>query len=417
MRCHTQGPEAACGRDAQAAGPAPETPGAAPPANPRPIVPPAVRPLLAWAARVLWLVPLLLLLALVGALADLGAKLHAENADLHGQLFQAFEEQCRMNASLEQAQRTTENLRATGNLAQAAAAQVVQLANELAEARSRMSLTEQQLSAAHQRLSNLEPAALKVPGLEAQLLAARDKLLAAQKQLQDGQKLSEQLRTELALQARRLAQLQNLKPPVDPAVAQAAALRQANDALAAQIDALQAELLTLAAAGPPVPPAPPPLPEPAPPAPAHWALRISYDAAHAFLVLHSDQDSLAAAPVGGAEPWIAGTGLLVENAVRTQIVYDQDRQRVYDATLEASLAADAPPGILAENKALIAGFLRTFAPDLQDAQAVLAAAPLLAGQDASRLLVFRGADTTVSLWNDKTGVYTFRVASSHEAGE
>ena len=134
-------------------------------------------------------------------------------------------------------------------------------------------------------------------------------------------------------------------------------------------------------------------------------------------MLHADRDTLAAVPAGGGEPWIATTGLLAANAVRMRIVHDQAHECVYSATLAASLATGAPPDKLAENKALIAEFLRTFAPDFKDVDAVIAAAPSLAGQDASRKLVFTGADHKVSLWNDKTGVYTFRVESSHEPGE
>jgi hypothetical protein len=191
------------------------------------------------------------------------------------------------------------------------------------------------------------------------------------------------------------------------------ALQAKMGASQAEIDTLSAELL-LAAARPPDAPAPALPPEPAPPAPSHWALRISYDAAHAFLVLHADHNALAAAPAAGGEPWIATTGLLVANAVRMQIVHDRAREVVYGALLAASLAADAPPDKLAENKALIADFLRTFAPDFKDAGAVIAASAALAGQDASRKLVFTGTDHKVSLWNDKTGVYTFQVESSHE---
>ena len=47
-----------------------------------------------------------------------------------------------------------------------------ELSNELATARSRMSLTEQQLSTVHQQIETLENAAALVPGLQAQLATA-----------------------------------------------------------------------------------------------------------------------------------------------------------------------------------------------------------------------------------------------------
>jgi hypothetical protein len=409
MRWHIQGTDSVSGRDVELTVHEEEATRAVQSAMDRQIVVSAVRPMGAGKAR--WLVPLTLALALVIALGGVGVGLYLENGTLRGKLDQALAEQRRMAASVEQAQRTADSIRAGGNLAQAAATQVAQLADELAAARSRMSLTERQLSAAHEQLSDLELAAQKVPGLEAQLVSAHEKLDTAQKQLQDSRQLAEQLRADLNMQNLLLAQVQNAQPPVDPAVGQVAELQKANGNLAAEIERLKAELLQVAAR-PADPPAPAPVP--APPAPNRWALRISYEEAYAFLVLHSDSNAIAAAPAGGGEALITSTGLLAANAVRMSFVHDASRERVYGATLAASLAADAPPDKLAENRALIAEFLRTFAPDFKDADAAIAATAQLVGQDASRRMVFLGADGKVTLWNDKTGVYTFQVDSSHQ---
>jgi len=229
--------------------------------------------------------------------------------------------------------------------------------------------------------------------------------------MQDSRQLAARLRAELDAQSRRLEQLRNAQTPAAPAVTQVAELQKANGSLAAEIDKLKAELL-LVAARPSDPP--PPAPAPEPPAQNRWALRVSYEAAHDFLVLHSDHDAIAAAPAGGGEEFLASTGLLAANAVRMRIVHDQARERVFSATLTASLAADAPPDKRAENRALIAEFLRTFMPGFKNADAVFAAAAQLAGQDAARRMVFLGEDGKVTLWNDKTGVYAFQVESSHE---
>ena len=407
MRWHIQGTDSISGKDVELTVHGEQATQAVQAAIGRGIVVSAVRP---GAARARWIVPLTL--ALVIALGGVGVGLYLENGALRGKLDQALAEQSRMAASVEQAQRTADSIRAGGNLAQGTATQVAQLANELAAARSRMSLTERQLSAAHEQLSDLERAAQKVPGLEGRLAAAQEKLDTAQKQLLESRQLAEQLRGELDAQGRRLMQLQNARPAAEQAEAKIAELEKANGALAAEINTLKAELLLAAAR----PADPPPAPEPAPPAPHRWALRISYEAAHGFLVLHSDHDAVQVAPADGAG-LLASTGLLAGNAVRMRVVYDQARERVYSAALAASLATDAPADKLAENRALIAEFLRTFMPGFKDADAVLAGAALLAGQDAARRLVFLGTDSKVTLWNDKTGVYTVQVESSHEEGE
>ncbi len=192
----------------------------------------------------------------------------------------------------------------------------------------------------------------------------------------------------------------------------AAILQAANAARAAEIDQLKAELLA-AAARPPAPPTPAPA---EPPAQNRWALRIAYDAAHAFLVLHADANTVTSLAGGGGPDasLITATAVMAANAVQFRILHDRAQERVYSATLAVSLAADAPRDILAANKALIADYLRVFAPSLKDSAALIGATAQLAGQDETRRLLFLADDCKVTLWNDKTGNYTIRVESSHE---
>jgi len=94
---------------------------------------------------------------------------------------------------------------------------------------------------------------------------------------------------------------------------------------------------------------------------------------------------------------------------------EEEAERAYTEALQA---AQVDLVALAGFMRLLQGeFLRAFAPGFKDADAVLAGAALLAGQDAARRLVFLGTDSKVTLWNDKTGVYTVQVESSHEEGE
>jgi hypothetical protein len=371
-------------------------------------------------ARAKWLIALALCVALGAA----GVWTSARQADLRRQLDQALEEQGRMAESVAQAERTVGSLNASGALEKNAATQVAQLAGELAAARSRMSLSDQQLASARQRMTDLEKAAKMAADLDIEVRTARGQLQVRTQEV-------ENLRTELTLQTRRIEELQ--KPLPDKNLERVAELQKLSAAQAEEIEKLKSELLLLAAQTA-VNPALKTVDSAQTPAhsgpvsgiPAgktpsqrnRWPIGASFDQAHDFLVLHTDPDSLvaipgSAAPAAGAGDALITSGAWASHAVRLKIEHDRAREQVYSATLEVSLAADAPRDVLADNKALIDEFLKTYAGDLQDRAAVAPAAVQLAGQDAARQLVFLGAATKVTLWNDKTGVYTLRVESAH----
>ena len=271
-----------------------------------------------------------------------------------------------------------------------------------------MSLTQQELSVAHQQVNVLQQFSQKVPTLETQLQTVQQQLADAQKQLEASQTLITQLRTQITLQDRRLDSLQNAT--TQAAANELAALHKTNADLSDQVDKLKAELLVLAAKTPTRLVADPPVDPP--PAAMRWALPISYNTAQAFLVLHADSNVLT--PATQPDQLVATTAVLASHAVKMTLLHDRASERVYSATLTVSLAADAPAIILADNKSLIVDFLHLYAPALKDPAPLLAATADLAGQDPSHRHVFFAEDAKITLWNDKTGVYHFQVESSHE---
>jgi hypothetical protein len=364
-------------------------------------------------------------LALCFVVGVIGTWTYVQKSDLRRKLDEAILEQNRMAETVAQAERTVESLRAGGTLESNAATQAAQLASELALARSRMSLTEQQLASERRRMTDLEKAAKMAGDLDIQARTLRAQLASSTQEVAN-------LKTALALQTRRIEELQ--KPLPDKNLERVAELQKAHAAQANEIAELKKELLLLVAqtSTNPAPngvdppqnsthPKPPPESKPAPQ--NRWSLAINFDKAHDFMVLHTDPGSLAVTlPVatrsttGGSAPAgdLITSGAWATHAVRMRIAHDQSKEKVHSATLEVSLAADAPAEILAENKALIGEFVKTFAGDVKEPGAVAGAAAQLVGLDASRHIVFRGEDTMVTLWNDKTGVYTVRVESKHQ---
>lgn len=407
MRWHIQGTDALTGDHVELASDHADASTAIQSAMDRRILVSQVRPGTR-AGRPRFLVPLTL--ALLIALGATATGLYLQNQSLRGSLDQAVAEQNRLANAVARAQQTFANISSSGTLAHDAAAQVSQLASQLADARSRMSLTQQELSVAHQQVNALQQFSQKVPTLESQLQTANQQLADAQKQLAANQILMAQLRAQITLQDRRLDSLQNAA--TQSAAAQLAALQKANADLSDQVEKLKAELLVLAARTPAPLPAAPADPPPAPPGNMRWALPIAYDTAQAFLVLHADSNILT--PVTQPDQLMATSALLASHAVKMTLLHDRARERVYSVTLSVSLASDAPPVILNDNKALIVDFLHTCAPALKDPAPVLAAAADLAGQGSSHRHVFLADDAKITLWNDATGVYTIKVESSHE---
>jgi hypothetical protein len=343
-------------------------------------------------------------MAVVGVALGLGA----QNWSLRGTLRQAAAEQKLMSSSVAQAEHLAADIRTHGNLADEARAQVAKLEGELAAARKNASTTEARLSVTQRENSSLEKAAARVPVLEKQVAAAQAELTGAHQQLAEGRRTEEQLRGELALEGRRLEQLEkSIKEAGSTDAAQTAELEAARRKLAAENESLKKELLMLAAQPKPVTPAS--VAEVAPVAVGRWALGVGYDTARSFVALHADPATVASTPM--AEGLVTSTGALPANAVTMKFVHDRAQERVYSATLTVSLAADAPREKLAENRLIIGAFLAAFAPGLKDADAVVAGATgQLTVADETRRLVYLAQDSKLTIWNSK-GVYTFRVES------
>lgn len=352
---------------------------------------------------------------MIVAFAGIAAVLLVQNLSMRRNLSQALDEQKHFAQSVARAEQTVKELSATGNLAASAATQVSKLAEELANSRGMISVTEKQLTAAQHQASTLEEKASRVPELERQLLSLHERLGDSQRQLEQSRQLAEQLRGQTVLQGRRLDQLEQLKPS-DEATARIAQLDSANKELGSQIEKLKAELLTAVARTSVQETSPvvaEPLPVLAAPA-ANWALGMSFDAARDFLVLHADRESISTAPAAGG--LMNMHGIQSANAVRVQFVHDKGKERVYSGTLTVSLAADAPKDKLEENRKAVGDFLAAFAPGIKSPSEVLAATAQLGAQDESRRLVFLGPDARVTLWNIK-GAYCFRVESARGDAE
>ncbi len=343
---------------------------------------------------------------LVVAFAGVAAVLLAQNLIIRHNLQQALDEQTQLALTVSHAEQTVNQIRTGGNLAAPAATQVNKLAEELASSRSRISVTEQQLTAARQKVMAMEESAARVPELERQLVAIHEQLADAQRQLDQSKQLADQFRTQTTLQARRLDELDHLKPS-DEAVAKIAQLDATNKDLAGQIEKLKSELL-LAAARSTIPDTAAPLDPPPTATATPWALGMSYDAARDFTLLHIDRNSVATAAADGN--LLSTYGMQGSNALRIQFVHDKTKERVYSGTLTVSLSTDAPKDKLDENRKAVADFLQTFAPGLKAGTDVLAAAAQLAAQDDTHRMVILGPDAKLTMWNNK-GAYTFRVES------
>ena len=347
------------------------------------------------------------------ALAGVGIGQYVHNQGTRIKLDQAIKEQSRLAQSLVVAEDAAAEIRANGNLAEAAAQQMAKLANDLTAARSRMSLTEQQLSAAHRHMDELALAAARVTEVEAQVAALGMQLSAARGQLKESERIATQLRMELALQARRAEQLAKLPPPVNPAAEKLAKLEDANRALTAELAALREQLLvTVAKANAP---AAPEVQEEDPPAHTSlpWALRVSYDGARNFMSLNTESSSVVTRPA--QEGLLSTASVLTENALRLRFVHDREKERVYSATLTLSLAIDAPKDKVAANMKFIGDFLREFVPGIKDADALAAAAVAQqAGLGEDRRALFMVQDCKVTAWNNKSGLYTFHIETAHD---
>ncbi len=358
-------------------------------------------------------------MVLFAAAVVAGAIFYVQNQSLRGELDQALGEQTRLAGSVAQAENLAAELRDHGNLTQDAADRVRKLADDLSDARGRMSLTQQELTAAQKHSDDLQMAAGRVPDLEKQVADLGVQLAQAQQQLKTNAEKATEMQAELSLQRKRMDDEQKLETGDAQEAAKAKELEKSNADLSAEIDKMKQDLLVATArlsatpaSDPAADPADAPQAAPAAPAPARWAIRSNFDDANAFMLLHIDRDTLTS--TGAADGLTATGGALPENAATMRVVHDRARERVYQVILSLSLAADAPHDKLAENQKFAADFVRTFAPAIKAPdELVNAASAQLAGQNGDRRLVFLAEDARITVWNNHEGLFTFRVDSSH----
>ena len=74
---------------------------------------------------------------------------------------------------------------------------------------------------------------------------------------------------------------------------------------------------------------------------------------------------VAVAAVDGAA---VTSGLLSSNAVTLRLLHDPEKRQLYSATLTVSLATDGPREKLLQNQALLAEFLKEFAPGFKESE-------------------------------------------------
>ncbi|HVX84192.1 MAG TPA: hypothetical protein VG893_09810 [Terracidiphilus sp.] len=154
-------------------------------------------------------------------------------------------------------------------------------------------------------------------------------------------------------------------------------------------------------------------PAPASAAEIRWALGISFDTAKGFASLCFDRESIHDAPTGH-QNLRRTSATRASNAALFRFTSDAPRQRVYDAALTVSLAADGPHDRLVENTRLVQLFLHTFAPAFRDPDAWLNnTVKQLAGHSPSDRLVLLDTTFKITAYNDG-GNFTFKVESPHD---
>ena len=106
------------------------------------------------------------------------------------------------------------------------------------------------------------------------------------------------------------------------------------------------------------------------------------------------------------------------NAATIRLVHDRANERLYAATLGISLAADAPQDKLSENTAMVASFIKTFAPAFKNPETSLGAVTTqLARTDASQRVVLLGDDYKLTIWNNQGGQFQFKIESPRADAE
>lgn len=188
----------------------------------------------------------------------------------------------------------------------------------------------------------------------------------------------------------------------------------ANHALAQQIDALKAELLTAAAVSTGNESEKDASPQRQ--VVTRWALPTRFADAADFLNIHFDKDTVRYSPSGDDN--VLGTGVLAANADTLRLLFDHDKERLYSATLTVSLAPDAPPQQMRENLDLVANYLKTFAPSFKETDTWTAGTlQELIGKTPNQRLMFVANEYLITAWNENpsSGLVSFKIEPSGPA--
>ena len=270
-----------------------------------------------------------------------------------------------------------------------------EMVEELGAAKRHVAITERELALMRVQVSDLRKIVTASAGLQGDLLAAKDKLVSSQKRVG-------QLEVQLKTESQRVKELEGQE--------------LANKELAGTVEQLKEQAVMLAVQSEVLGRGAKPtleLPEPRTEGGTmggQWALPIRCDRAMDFMVSQFSHESVVA--TRGGDGTIITTAVLPENAATMRVVHDTEKQRVYSATLTLSLAADSPRVKRTENLQLIHAFIKTIAPSSDETQEWIAdVVKKLAGKDSAERVMRVGPNYKLTVWNNKMGMYTWRIES------
>jgi hypothetical protein len=222
----------------------------------------------------------------------------------------------------------------------------------------------------------------------------------------------------VAEQRERLAAIPELQAAIDAGKEREKTLAEARDGLQRQLEVVKGQLLVAAAQSSAdaeeLSVAPEPVAVRVPE--TRWALGVSFDNARGFGTLCFDRDSIHETAAGQEGEGLRRTlATRAASAARFRFTHDKARDRVYDAALTVSLAADGPRDRLMENTKLVGLFLQTFAPAFRSPDEWLSnAVRQLAAKDSSERVVLLDTTFKVTAYNDGHGTFTFKVESPRQ---
>ena len=143
------------------------------------------------------------------------------------------------------------------------------------------------------------------------------------------------------------------------------------------------------------------------------ALALSYDQALDFVALEFGKPLVEAARETASQ--ITVSAAQAEHA--NTFVMHTDKQRVFDATLQVCLAADAPKEVINDNRATLAKFLSTFAPQWKSPDDFLISAfKQTAGRGDAEHSVLTTENYRISVSGNKLGQYSIRIEPASADG-